>query len=773
MRNHRALVTGLALLAICSTSLSQSVSLSDIFISDSHVREDKYTMSPASQDGVVLDAAVRRRMSFEGIPYWAEYEVEFPSLGAWYAATSSLALTTSWPESDNIETAEVPVLLIDDFTDGDHESELGSLWVYRSVNPHTGVWGPIRDQYGYQLVLVQNYTHDVVSDTGAVELALQGLDASSYEGLYIVARGARETRLRVSLNSVASVSLAQLPGRWRDGISSEITTFRLPFSSFPGVDGSRLDSLLLELADKSGLSGFFIYEVGLYDGLGDVVQPVVVDGASRSAFEFRSNATNHSVNFWFVDEDGGISRYDEQLSFPLHSETRIRLAPSPVIEHGYSQIQWSAENGDPADDTFAIEQVSALEAALVSDHPNVLRVAVSPRDGSLARRATYKAILYYRDGPPMPIRGANTGRAYPHMPRDPVGIFEDLLNQITSLSYNAIGFWQGYYYSSTDYERQDYHLAPNTSWSNPAGAPVSPPDQVLGDWLDIAKARGLITMVGCSINPMVPRAESDRYHRVRIRASDGFFKLDGEPGGYASYILHMAELAEAHKVDILVIGVELTHLARAEAKSYWEDLIRQVREVFFGEVTYELLVDEYYDNRIGAWPWERTEYGIPFGILDYVGADEYRPYATTSHDSTREMYENILQGFTDTVDRLFHEPASDIARMTEAYGRPYLVTEAGMMNTDGASASVYHTNHQTPRDDEEARRAWTAYLRAMATLIDRGVDYAGLFTWGWPIIDDVSYYIPEIWGPIQHADKGVPMLFETIAAYFKDAPLEH
>ena len=157
-----------ALVVVANRSEMRGYESADVYAPSSHEHEDVYLVSLVSEDAQAVEARITRHMSFEAIPYWVEYQVDFPGRGSWHAAATSVALEESWPQLTSVEGGHMPALLIDSFDDGDFVSELGPVWEYRSVNPHTGAWGHIADQSGYQLVLVQNYTHDVVSDTGAV-----------------------------------------------------------------------------------------------------------------------------------------------------------------------------------------------------------------------------------------------------------------------------------------------------------------------------------------------------------------------------------------------------------------------------------------------------------------------------------------------------------------------------------------------------------------------------------------------------------------------------
>ena len=734
---------------------------------DPHVLTETHDVILRSDDGSELTAAITRERGNEMIPYWANYalQISAPCRSLAYATSSPLSFPVS-PDGSDLSKVLVPGLVLDDFSDADLISEIGTEWTYRAVDPKTGTWGPTRDERGYALVLTENFSADTGTKTDEVTLDLNGLDASAYDGVYVVVKGQGSQHLVVGLDGVVSTTEVQLTGDWRGMHTTAPETHVLPFTSFRGLDTHQLRKLTLALGERVGTRSYFIYEVGFYEGLDHAVARVAPSASVGWSFVFRSNAIGHQLRMLCVDDVGRVFKYSETLEFPLHDGTEIVLDGTRILgSDKATSVVWGATNGDPSDATFGVTEANPLTASLTSEYPNVLSVTFQgelPNGTSVAK--AFKAILRYRNGPPFSIRGCSIGPYYDSQ-ISTVASLASNLDQIVALGFNWVSFCWTEFYSQEDFLTEDYHLR---ALSTRVYGPPTVPPSLLGQFVDLAHQKGLRVMISCclDVEPADLRATIGQY---AIRPAVGFFKPGGDEGGYFHFVLEAAQFAQLHGVDLLNIGTEFTQLVYSAARPHWQDLLGRVRAVYRGQVTYELYAGEYNYPHTDAWPWELGRYGIPYEQMDYVGADEYRPFGVTGGDSTLELYASIVNGVTDPEKHFRLQLAGDVERMSETYGKPYLVTEMGFMNADG-STCTYHPETLQVRDDEEARRAWTAYLRAMSDLVGQGSDYAGLFVWEWPNMPDAAQYTQDSWWLVNYGIKGKPALFETISAFFLNCP---
>ena len=103
----------------------------------------------------------------------------------------------------------------------------------------------------------------------------------------------------------------------------------------------------------------------------------------------------------------------------------------------------------------------------------------------------------------------------------------------------------------------------------------------------------------------------------------GEFNLDTEEewkvweNNYRSYILHFAMIADSFDVEMICIGTEYRIPAR-ERPEYWKQLIREIKEVYKGEITYAANWDNY--ENISWW-----------NQLDYIGIDAYFPIVNSQN----------------------------------------------------------------------------------------------------------------------------------------------
>ncbi|MCF8369207.1 MAG: hypothetical protein K9G76_09205 [Bacteroidales bacterium] len=83
---------------------------------------------------------------------------------------------------------------------------------------------------------------------------------------------------------------------------------------------------------------------------------------------------------------------------------------------------------------------------------------------------------------------------------------------------------------------------------------------------------------------------------------------------YTEFILEMARIAEESNVDMFCIGVEFKSASESRPE-FWINLIKQVRKIYKGELTYAANWDNYQNIVF----WEK---------LDYIGIDAFFPLSS-------------------------------------------------------------------------------------------------------------------------------------------------
>ena len=169
---------------------------------------------------------------------------------------------------------------------------------------------------------------------------------------------------------------------------------------------------------------------------------------------------------------------------------------------------------------------------------------------------------------------------------------------------------------------------------------------------------------------------------------------------YRAWMLHSARLAQLHSVDLLAIGNELGGVTTHEAA--WRELIRSVRRVYKGELTY-------------ASNWDREFEAVKFwDQLDYIGVNFYFPM--------------VQQGEIPAPDspRML-ELADRLRSISERYAKPVLLTEVGFPSVATAATEPWRQTN-APLDLELQRRCYETVFRAFA----REPWFAGMYWWKWP-----------------------------------------
>ncbi len=178
---------------------------------------------------------------------------------------------------------------------------------------------------------------------------------------------------------------------------------------------------------------------------------------------------------------------------------------------------------------------------------------------------------------------------------------------------------------------------------------------------------------------------------------------------YDTFILNYAALAEETQADLLCIGTELEQFVK-NRPDYWKGLIKRIRAVYKGKLTYAANWDEY--SRTTFWE-----------ALDYIGIDAYFP---------------LSEAKTPTVEalRLGWKPWKEkIAQLSKAKGKPVIFTEFGYRSMDYTAKKPWLVD----RNDENVNL--TAQANAKKAIFSEfwGEDwFAGGYVWKWFIQHDTS-----------------------------------
>jgi len=176
---------------------------------------------------------------------------------------------------------------------------------------------------------------------------------------------------------------------------------------------------------------------------------------------------------------------------------------------------------------------------------------------------------------------------------------------------------------------------------------------------------------------------------------------------YSRWIAHYAMLAEAHGMDYLCIGTELSKTT-LQREAEWRRLIGQVRRLYSGRLTYAANWGEEFEE-LRFWD-----------ALDLIGLDCYYPLSKKAEAGDRELQ----AGFQEVLRR--------IDAVCRRYDKPMIFTEIGFSSVEAPWQDPHLDGYDRPANGEHQARCYQIVLQNIA---DRPW-CRGLFWWKWPTDPD-------------------------------------
>lgn len=188
----------------------------------------------------------------------------------------------------------------------------------------------------------------------------------------------------------------------------------------------------------------------------------------------------------------------------------------------------------------------------------------------------------------------------------------------------------------------------------------------------------------------------------------GFIKMAHEEDwkalehSYSKFILKFAQIAEEADIEVFCIGTELEGFVD-ERPDFWYQLIKDVRNIYKGKLTYAANWNEY----------ERTPF---WSELDYIGVDAYFP-VSDEQTPTLEVCKKGWQAHKTLLKEHF-----------EAHQKPILFTEYGYRSIDYAGKQPWRVDMEEGQVNMEAQAILT---QALFDEFWNEEWFAGGFVWKW------------------------------------------
>ncbi|MCA9667859.1 MAG: hypothetical protein KC503_19800 [Myxococcales bacterium] len=182
---------------------------------------------------------------------------------------------------------------------------------------------------------------------------------------------------------------------------------------------------------------------------------------------------------------------------------------------------------------------------------------------------------------------------------------------------------------------------------------------------------------------------------------------------YERWIVHVAKQAAAAKADAFCVGLEYVKSSRAYA-GRWRAIIRAVRRVFSGPLTYGAHTDEL---------------DLPFwDELDAIGINAYFPIASSSRPTIGEM------------EQRWRAHGARLAALAKRYRKQVVFTEVGYASIDGAAREPFRW--PTAKDRRDLQEQANAY-RALFNVAPSWPWFGGMFIWKYKIGGDGEHGSPS------------------------------
>lgn len=171
---------------------------------------------------------------------------------------------------------------------------------------------------------------------------------------------------------------------------------------------------------------------------------------------------------------------------------------------------------------------------------------------------------------------------------------------------------------------------------------------------------------------------------------------------YTNFIMEYVGLATEVNAEVFCIGTELESFIKNRPQ-YWKTLIKNIRKIYFGKLTYAANWDEFWHTPF----WNE---------IDYIGIDAYFPISNMQTPTI----ENAIKGWETHKQGL--------AQFSKKYNKPILFTEFGYRSVDYTGKAPWRYDRSMTSINMSAQvNATTALFEALW----KEDWFAGGYLWKW------------------------------------------
>jgi hypothetical protein len=218
------------------------------------------------------------------------------------------------------------------------------------------------------------------------------------------------------------------------------------------------------------------------------------------------------------------------------------------------------------------------------------------------------------------------------------------------------------------------------AWMQSLEEPKVTYEEIRGWWGEkphgVAKTASLMKDQGIKVllKPQIWIGRGDYTGSINLKSEEAWKTLEDS---YTDYIMKFAQIAAREKIGMFCIGTELDSFVK-ERPAYWLRLIKNIRMVYAGELTY-------------AANWDNYKHVTFWSDLDYVGVDAYFPL---SDEKTPDAA---------TITKNWQKWKDEMKGISEKYDKKILFSEYGYISADYAGKEPWKNAGEDREVNEEAQ----------------------------------------------------------------------
>ncbi|ALJ01500.1 hypothetical protein DC20_15585 [Rufibacter tibetensis] len=175
---------------------------------------------------------------------------------------------------------------------------------------------------------------------------------------------------------------------------------------------------------------------------------------------------------------------------------------------------------------------------------------------------------------------------------------------------------------------------------------------------------------------------------------------------YRTMMLHYARLADSMQIEAVCIGTEL-HMAAVERPRDWRQLIKDIRQVYRGKLTYAAnWSDEFEDIEF----WDD---------LDFIGVQAYFPLSKKPAPTLSDLL------------KAWEPHVKTIEKLQRKFNKPVVFTEVGYRNIPHAAAEPWTWPSRGQATEPEDPATQERLYEAMYRTFWQKPWFRGTFIWKW------------------------------------------